>query len=582
MQGIGASTGVAIGSVHLVDRRKVRHPKHHVPKDQVDAEIARFQAAVAEAIATLKTLKERAGAQGGPILEAHLLMLEDPLLVEATKKKIRGDLKCAEWAVKDTIGEIRRTFDELGDAYFRERRSDVDFVGERILQAMSSTPLGAPMDQVPDGAVVVAHDISPADVLSLYKKRVRAFVTEVGGTTSHTAILARALEIPAVVGCAGVLEKAGTGDDVIVDGNLGEVVLHPSKIVVAKYRGIARQRAIVDGELLKACAAPATTPCGTTYKILANIDVEDEVQGALSHGADGVGLFRTEFLYIERPELPSEDEHAAVYGRLIDALAPGMPATLRTFDLGSDKLSSLVKMPKEPNPALGLRASRLGVARPALLRAQLRGMLRATSSGRGSILLPMIGSVEELREVKGVVHDEMDKMEKAGLPVRRDVPIGIMVELPSAVWVADRLAAECDFFSIGTNDLIQYSLAIDRANEHVAYLYQPLHAGILRAIAHVVAAGRAAGIAVNLCGEMAADPLLTPICMGLGFDALSMPQTAIPRVKWVVRRFPVAEAKALVDECVTKATVKEIEACVAAHLRERVPELVGGTTSPPV
>jgi phosphotransferase system enzyme I (PtsI) len=283
-------------------------------------------------------------------------------------------------------------------------------------------------------------------------------------------------------------------------------------------------------------------------------------------------LFRTELLFLSRQELPSEEDHTQAYDALIAALSPGMPACLRTFDIGSDKMAAWMRMPKEHNPALGLRACRLGLQRPQMLRAQLRGMLRATSSRRGSVLLPMIGSVDELVAVKDILHDEMDKLEELGVPVWREVPLGVMIELPAAVWIADQLAKHCDFFSVGTNDLIQYSLAIDRANENVAYLYQPLHAGLLRSLAHVVTAANAAKIPVSLCGEMASDPMLAPICMGLGFDSLSMPYTAIPRVKWVLRRFGFEDARALVQLCSQQTSAREVERALVDAVAARVPE----------
>lgn len=575
LSGIGVSPGIAIGHVHLVDRRKVRYPTHHIPPRQTEREIARLEAAFAEAVGALSAFRERVVLEGAgehtAILDAHLLMLQDPMFVDGARRHISDDRKCAEWAVRATVREIKRRFDALGDSYFRERRSDIDFVGERVLEALSKDA-GRDMDTVPEDAIVVAHDLSPADTLALARKKVRAFVTEVGAATSHTAILARALKIPAVVGCAGALEVTGRNDDIVVDGTMGEVVLHPSRVLRAKYRGIARRRQLLDDELLAELPEPTVTADGHAMSLLANIELEDEVETALAHGAQGVGLYRTEFLFLQGGRVPSEGEHAATYTRVLDALG-GRPALFRTFDVGSDKLSEHIPMPKEDNPALGLRACRLGLVRDDLFRAQLRGLLRATSNGRGSIMLPMISGLSELRQVKELIHDEMDRLEKEGIPVWREVPIGIMVELPSAVWVADRLAAECDFFSIGTNDLIQYSLAIDRGNKHVAYLYRPLHLSNLRAMRHVTEAARAAGIPVSLCGEMAADPLCTAICMALGFDTLSMPFAAIPRIAWAVRRLKKSDADTLLEDCLALTTAEEIERVVGAAMKDVLPEL---------
>jgi phosphotransferase system enzyme I (PtsI) len=469
------------------------------------------------------------------------------MLVDGTRRQILDDHKCAEWAIRATVQEIRARFDALGDAYFRERRSDVDFVGDRLLDALG--PGAVVVDDVPADAVVVAHDLSPGDAISLSKRGVRAFVTEVGGSTSHTAILARALEIPAVIACRTVLERAARGEACIVDGERGEVVLSPSADVIARYDEEAgRRRERAEG-LLRERDLPAETPDGFRVGLLANVEIPEEVAPAVARGAQGVGLYRSEFLFLNRSTLPTAAEHEAACRAILGDLA-GRPATLRTFDLGSDKMSAAMRAPREQNPALGLRGVRLGLARPSALRAQLRGMASALSAHRhGQILVPMVGNVAELRAVKQMLAEELDLLEREGVDVWRGIKVGVMIELPSAVWIADVLAKEADFFSVGTNDLIQYMLAIDRSNEHVAHLYQPLHPAVLKALRHVIDAGHRRGIPVGLCGEMAADPRLTPICLGLGFDSLSMPTASLRDVKHVVRTFPRADAVALVAAC---------------------------------
>jgi phosphotransferase system enzyme I (PtsI) len=565
------SPGVAFGHVYLVDRRKLAAPKRHIAAALVEDEVARLDRGLEEARLSLELLKERAPDHAA-ILEAHILMMEDPLLVEGARGRIRGARQCAEWALRATVHEIRARFDALDDPYFRERKSDLDAVGERVLAALLHQH-ARPVDAVPDDAIVIAHDLSPADTIALSHKKLRAFVLEVGGATSHTAILARALGIPAVVGCAAILEHAGTDDEIIVDGGVGEVVLRPSTRVTERYRGIARELALVDAEMLAEARLPAETPDGHRVPLLANVEFHDEIESALRHGAEGVGLYRTEFLFLRARTIPDDDAHALACTDAL-SLLPEMPAVFRTLDLGSDKLASFLDVPREQNPALGLRACRLGLVRPAILRPQLRGLLRATSCGTGAILLPLIGSVDELLQVREMITSEMDRLEDDGLPVWREVPVGVMIELPSAVWIADDLARHCDFFSVGTNDLIQYSLALDRSNEHVAHLYQPLHPGVLRALRHVVAAAKSHSRPVSLCGEMAADPLLLPVCLGLGFDTLSMPGVAIPRVKWALRRFPHEVAVQLVEACCALATAKDIEALVQLALVEHVPELL--------
>ena len=561
---------MAFGHVHLIDRRKATYPKHHITDEQAPLELQRLTRAVGDARAALVALKERAPDHSA-ILDAHLLMMEDPLLLDGARRFVNEEKRCAEWALRSAVQEIRSGFDALGDAYFRERRSDVDFVGDRILSAMVHTDPGH-IDEVPSDAVVVAHDLSPADTIALSKRKVRALVTEVGGATSHTAILARALDIPAVLGCAGVSERAGTGDLVIVDGSAGEVVLEPSEALVARYQGVAAQRAEVFEALQREAGLPCVTPDGRRVALLANIEIPEEIPSVLAAGAEGVGLYRSEFLYVNRPDLPDEAAHAEACGEILDALGD-RPAALRTFDIGSDKMAKAIKIPREHNPALGLRACRLGLARPQMLRAQLRGMVRAISARRrGSILLPMIGSVEELSAVKDILGEEMGRLAQEGVDVWRDMKVGVMIELPAAVWIADELAARCDFFSVGTNDLIQYTLGIDRGNEQVAHLYQPLHPAVLRALKHTTDAAKRRGIQVGLCGESAADPVLAPVLLGLGFDSLSMPSLALARVRYMLRRVRYDDARALVELCLQQTRARDVEALAQEAAQRVIPE----------
>jgi phosphotransferase system enzyme I (PtsI) len=577
VEGIAVSPGIAIGHVHLLDRRRVRYPKHHVDPDRVGDEIARLESAVVEAADALVALSEAQGSEGTDegslIINAHLMMMRDPLLLESARKEIETDLKCAEWALKSTVKVIRARFDALGHAYFRERRSDVDFIGERILAALTKST-DRPLETIPEDAVVVAHDLSPADVLSLLKKKVRALVTEVGGRTGHTAILARAMEIPAVTGCSDVLELAGRGDEIVVDGTRGQLILHPSRVVLAKYRGIARRRALLEEELLVEADFEPVTPDGHTVAIHANIDLEDDVANALAHGASGVGLYRTEFLYLQRATLPTLEDHVRSYRYVLEAMGDDRPVVMRTVDLGSDKSTPALRLPREENPALGLRACRLGLVEKDMFRAQLRALLVASTAGDLRIMFPMVSGVQELREVKELLDDVKEQLARARIPFDEATKVGIMIEVPSAVWVADLLAQECDFFCVGTNDLIQYTLAADRNNEHVAHLYRPLHPSMLRALTHIVDAGHDAGIPVSICGEMAAEPMHAAMCAALGFDSLSVPLTAIPRLKWAVRRFSLANAKALLDECRTLRCVGEVEDTVHRAMREVLPELI--------
>ena len=574
--GIGVSPGVAIGEAFVVDRRKVRYPTHHIEPEDTGSEIQRFKQAVNGAKDSLNLLRDKLIAQGErehtAILDAHLLMMQDPLLLEDTERRISDERKCAEWAFRSTLREIKRHFDALGDDYFRERRSDIDFVGQRILAALSNEN-ERPIDQAPENAILVAHELSPADTLSLAKRHVKGIVTEVGGATSHTAILACALEIPAVLGCAEVVDQVGRGDRMVVNGEKGEVLLQPNAQVVMHYQELAEEQLNFRSQLRKESALAPETTDQHAVEILANIELVDEAKGVVANGATGVGLYRTEFLFLREGPLPTEEEHFRTYAQVLAELGPDAKVVFRTFDLGSDKLSDKLKLPAEHNPALGLRGCRLALAHEPLLRDQLRALLRATGACQaGSIMFPMISDVAELRMMRAVLNEEMDALEKEGHAIWRDVPVGIMVELPSAVWVADRLAQECDFFSVGTNDLLQYSLAMDRGNEHVAHLYHPLHLSNLRALEHVVKAGHAAGIPVGLCGEMAAVPLNLPISVALGFDSLSMPLSAVPEIKWYLRRFAKADADALLADCMHLSLAEDIELRVRQAITQWVPQ----------
>ncbi len=589
--GVPAAPGIGIGRVHLVDRRRVRYAKRRVPSKQVQDEIQRFQAAIGESERQLDELSDRLRAsidrivpEGSDspatdgasmradhlsILEAHRMMLRDPMLVDGTSARISRERLCAEWALRLTLRDIKNLLDELADNYFRERRSDVDFVGDRILRNLT----GGADDierEVPKNAVVVAHDLSPADTLHLMRHKLAGFVTDVGGRTSHTAILARALGIPAVVAAGSISELAAEGDAIAMDGHSGEVVLHPGRTVVSRYRSVARERALIDEELHRALDQPSVTACGHSVSLLANVEIGEEVQSLSRHGAEGIGLLRTEFMFM-RGEIPDFGAHLAAYLEVLRALK-GLPLTVRTFDMGGDKIRDGANHPHENNPALGLRAVRYCLRERELFVDQLRGILAASAHGPIKLLLPMISGVAELREVRALLDETREALRREGVPFDAAMPVGIMIELPSAVWVADLLAAEVDFFSVGTNDLTQYTLAADRDNEQVAYLYRPLHTSVLRALDQVSRAARAAGIPLAVCGEMASEPTLAPVLLGLGFTELSMHASAIPRIKRVIRSFSLAESEELVQELLQLATVQELEAVLAQRVLAKIPE----------
>ncbi|MFH0899604.1 MAG: phosphoenolpyruvate--protein phosphotransferase [Pseudomonadota bacterium] len=574
LRGVGVSPGIAIGRAYLVDRRRVKTPKKHVTPEEVDVEIARLRAAIKESDSQLERIKnklfERKGEEVFHILEAHQLILHDEHLVGETGRRIQQEQINAEWALRKTVEQIKQVFDAIDDDYFRERRSDIDFVGDRILRNLLGEELG-PMTPPPD-AVVVSHDLSPGDTAQLYRAAVAAFVTSVGSKTSHTAIVARGHEIPAVVGIDNIINLVGNGDLLIVDGTSGEVILNPQPQLVADFRTKARREAAIGEALLANRNLPAETIDGYRVRLFSNIDVVDEIESALDHGAEGIGLFRTDFLFLNRPDQPSEEEHYE-HARAVLERLHGLVATFRTFDLGGDKAKPFAAFAHEANPALGLRSIRLCLTREGrpLFKSQLRALLRASVHGPTRIMFPMISGISELRAAMAVLAECKQELRASGIPFDEKAQIGIMVEMPSAAMTADLLAKEVDFFSIGTNDLIQYALAIDRVNEHVSYLYRPLDPSILRIVRYVANAARERGIPLAMCGEMAGEPLLSVILMGLGLDELSMNSVAIPTVKNVLRSSTLAEARELADRALQLATAEEIEALVREHMSKRYP-----------
>ena len=576
--GIAASPGVAVGRAFVLDRRRLSFPQRHIATEEVEGELVRLEDAINLADLQLKKLQRRMaeheGEQPGSVIssgvvvEAYLLILRDDYLLAPIRRRIRDERLNAEWALRKTIEEIKQRFDAMEVEYFRERRSDIEFVGEQVMQNLVGGAV-APVTP-PPGAVVVAHDLTPADTVHLHRASVAAFVTDAGGRTSHTAILAQAFNIPAVVGLDDITGRIGGGDLIIVDGAAGEVILCPTPELVEEFRvRETRQKRRLES-LRKNRDLPAETRDHARVRLLANIELPDEVPAAMDFGAEGIGLYRTEFLFMDRSDFPREEEHFMHARGVLRRVAP-FPATFRTFDLGADKLApflstgSLLAAP-EPNPALGLRSLRLCLKERALFKTQLRGLLRASVHGRMRLMFPMVSGVGELRQAKAMLEECKDELRREGHAFAEDMPVGIMIEMPSAVMVADHLAKEADFLSIGTNDLIQYSLALDRVNEHVGYLYQPLHPAILRMVKQTVEAGHAAGKRVGMCGEMAGEPLFTLVLLGLQVDDLSMNATSVPLVKSVIRGATLQEARDLAEQTLTLSCHEDIERLV----RERM------------
>ena len=576
LHGIAASPGVAVGVALVLDRRRMSIPRRHIEEADVEREVQRLRDAVVAARRQLQEVREKVSSEAGEhtlILDAHLLMLDDALLLDQAEGAIRNDLVNAEWGLRRTVENIKVLFDKSGVDYFRERRSDVDFVGERVLREMmgASSPI-APLREVTGPVVLVAHELSPADTASLVNNDVLAFVTDVGTATSHTAIMARALSIPAVVGVAEATKEIATGDLVVVNGLRGVVTVTPDDAAAqqATDRGDRYQafvRSLRHNHLTR-----ARTRCGAPVALRANIELPAEAAVAIDHGADGIGLYRTEFLYIDRHQPPTEEEQFEVFRRIVEMMSPRR-VTLRTFDLGGDKFSTAFRIPKELNPALGIRAVRLALREVEVFRAQLRAMLRAAAWGEVRVMVPMVSTLTELRAARAELDRAREELRARG-DVYGDVAFGIMVETPSAVTLADHLAREADFFSVGTNDLMQYAFAIDRGNEHVAHLARSLDPAIIRSIAHVAAQAAAAGIGCAICGAMAGELMAVPLLLGVGVLELSVEPTAVPEIKEAISRVDLAAAQEMAREALTLGTATEVEALVRARFGQTFADLL--------
>lgn len=574
LHGIGASPGVAVGQAWVLRPSRPRTPKLKLPPGAIDAEVLRFKAAVEASDAQLGQLKGRlAGSDGDGgehdlILEAHRMMLRDPMFIVEVGRHIRDDGINAELAVRRVCKQLRRQFDAIADDYFRERRRDVDFIGDRLVRTL----LGEEADpdiEVPHGAVIVAHDVSPAQASMLLRGgRVAAFVTAVGSHTSHTAIIARARETPAVVGVPKAFDAIRTGDTLAVDGGSGLVLVNPGDEALVVLREARRRQQMSDERARSEAAEPAVTLDGVRVQLWGNLEFPEEVPTLLAHGAEGIGLYRTEFLFLERDEPPTEEEHYQAYRQVLEAMG-GRPVTIRTLDLGGDKLRGR-RGEKENNPAMGLRALRYCLRHREVFRPQLRALLRASAHGDLRVMFPLVSNLSELREARSELERCRSELTREGVPVGPRFPVGIMVETPSAALIADRLAQEADFFSIGTNDLIQYTMAIDRQNREVAYLYRPLHLALLRLLKQVVEAGRAARIPVAMCGEMAGDAGLTLVLLALGLDALSMPAGRVPLVKRAIRALSQADARAVLEQALGFSSAEEIERFVRGEVERRL------------
>ncbi|MDX9746321.1 MAG: phosphoenolpyruvate--protein phosphotransferase [Syntrophales bacterium] len=574
LKGLGVSPGIVIGKAYIFNQLDAQIKFYTIENETlVQKEIDRLMIAMDESEKQLEVIRNKLREAGGEepsiIIDVHMMILRDKMFLKHTLDHIRGKKVNAEWALSMTIDHYKKLFDKIEDEYIRGRYYDIQYVGRRVIRNLSGGKEEA-MADVGEGVIVIASDLSPADTAQMLIRKVLGFATDIGGRTSHTAIVAQSIEIPAVVGLEYITKVVRTNDDVIIDGATGLVIVHPDPEILNRYEEKRRHFLELRDDYLEFAHLPAVTKDNKRIEIGGNIEFVEEIPSAVSHGAEGIGLYRTEFIYLNRDQLPTEEDHFQIYRQVVESRGVGW-STIRTFDLGGDKFFSKPKLAKEMNPQMGLRAIRFCLKEIEMFKTQIRAIIRASVYGKVRILYPMISGLEEILEAKRIFNDAKADLKAQSIPIGNDIEIGVMIEVPSAVIIADALAKEVDFFSIGTNDLIQYVLAIDRINGQVAYLYEPLHPAVLRMILQTVEAGHNAGIPVAMCGEMAGEPLYAMILLGLELDELSMNPTLIPRVKKIIRETTVQESKELLQRVMTFASAVEVRECVEATMKERFP-----------
>lgn len=576
LKGIGGSPGIVIGKAFLLDSEALVIPRREVAKYQIPNEIARFEEALtqtrSEILKIQKKIAEELGSEHSDIFNAHLLVLEDRTLIEDVITKLKKERVSVEYAFQEVLQRYTKVFAKIEDEYLRERVSDIADVGRRVLRNLLGKKRQTLAD-LEEEVIVVAYDLSPSDTALMLKEKVIGLVTDIGTKTSHTAIMACALEIPAVVGLGTISRQVKPEDTLIVDGTHGIVVVNPDEAIIEKYKKEKKKHEKFIKKLEKLKDLPAQTLDGHRIVLAANIELPEEIPSVLAHGAEGVGLYRTEYFYMNRTDLPTEEEQYEAYRKVAEEVAPHS-AIIRTLDLGGDKFLSRLEVPREMNPFLGWRAIRFCLARPDIFKTQLRAILRASAHGKLRIMYPMISGIGELRQANRFLDEVKSDLRKENISFDKTIEIGAMIETPSAALTCDILAKEVDFFSIGTNDLIQYSLAVDRANEKIAYLYEPTHPAVLRLIKEVIDAGHREGIWVGLCGEMSAEPYLTVLLVGLGVDELSVSSVVLPEIKKVVRSVSLSETKAIVEHALTLSTPKEIKEFVIKKVKKIAPEVL--------
>jgi phosphotransferase system enzyme I (PtsI) len=572
LSGISVSPGVVIGTFFLHRGNEfLTIPRYAIGRSQVESEWRRFLSATETAAADVRALRDKAvremSKEKAAIFGAHLMMLEDTEFQEQIKARLESERENIEWVVWESSREISEKMLSSPDAYFRERAVDIADVSHRMMHKLLGVKEFALADLTED-VILVAHDLLPSEALTMNKERVKALALDMGGYTSHTAILARAFEIPAVLGLSSITKEVNAGDILVVDGEAGEVIINPDKAALAKCQGAMKRREKERGKLRSLAGLPAETTDGRRVVLKANIELPEEVDQALRYGAEGIGLYRSEFLFLAPGQAAEEEAQYQAYSRVLQAMGD-LPVTIRTLDVGGDKVSPNIQAADEKNPLLGWRAIRMCLAMPDMFKTQLRAILRASVHGKAQIMFPMISGVEELEQALALLEEAKAECRQKKQRFAEGIEVGTMIEIPSAALTAGILAQKSDFFSIGTNDLLQYTLAVDRGNEKVGYLTQPFHPAVLRLLKMTIDAAHAGGIKAAMCGELAGSVMATPVLLGLGLDEFSMAASAIPLVKRIIRGASLEECRGLAEQALAGSSYKRTHAMVGAWLAER-------------
>ena len=570
LKGIPASGGIAIGPAHLWTKEEFVVARQEISESQIAAQIQLFEEALIktrhEILDLQKKIAEGMGQNVAEIFDAHLLVLEDRMLIEEVIFQLKKEKLTAAYVFQNVLKKYIQVFLNIEDEYLKERVSDINDVSRRVLRNLLGKSAKR-LEDFKEKVILVANDLSPSDTAAMHKKNVLAFITSIGGKTSHTAIMAKSMEIPAVVGLETATLKIATGDILIIDGTTGVIIVNPDEVTLEKYRKESRAFKDTTQRYISLKDEPALTTDKRRVRVAANIELPDEIPSIIEHGAEGIGLYRTEFFYMNRIDIPSEEEHYQAYKFVAEAVKP-QSVIIRTLDIGGDKFLSHLEVPHEMSPFLGWRAIRFCLARPDMFKSQLRAILRASVHGNLKLMYPMISGIEELRQANTLLEESKNELLREGRPFDESIKVGAMIEVPSAAMTADILAKEVDFFSIGTNDLIQYSIAVDRSNEKVAYLYEPAHPGVLRLIKNIIDIGHKSNLSVGMCGEMAGDPIFTLILLGMGLDEFSMPSLMIPEIKHIIRSVSMPEAVSISQEALSFSTTKDVEGFAVRKLKE--------------